>query len=169
MRRKEREAGREQALAVLDRCEWAVLAMTDGEGLPYCVPVTVVREGECLYFHGALEGEKAACLRARPRVCLTAVGDTRIVQEKFTTEYENAVVRGRVEELTRPEAKLEALRLLCLRHCPQGMGDFDRAAGASLPRTGVFKLKMEEVTGKRKKYGPDGKEITSGGKNLEKR
>lgn len=163
MRRKDREMGREAALAVLDRCEWAVLAMTDGAGLPYCVPITIVRGGETLYFHGALSGEKADCLRARPRVCLTAVGDTRIVQEQFTTEYESAVVRGRVEELTDPAAKLEALRLLCLRHCPRGMGGFEAAAGDSLPRTGVWALHLEEVTGKRKKYGPDGKEEKSTG------
>ena len=163
MRRKDREMGRETALAVLDKCEWAVLAMVDGAGLPYCLPITIVRDGETLYFHGALSGEKAQCLRARPRVCLTAVGDTRIVQEKFTTEYESAVVRGRVEEITGPAAKLEALRLLCLHHCPDGMGGFEAEAGASLRRTGVWALHMENITAKRKKYGPDGKEEKSTG------
>ena len=38
MRRKDREKSREFALEVTDKCEWAVLSMTDQEGMPYAVP-----------------------------------------------------------------------------------------------------------------------------------
>ena len=46
MRRKDREKSREFALEVTDKCEWAVLSMTDQEGMPYAVPVTIVRDGD---------------------------------------------------------------------------------------------------------------------------
>ena len=162
MRRKDREMDRAFALEVLDRCEWAVLAMTDEAGLPYCVPLTIVREGDTVYFHGALSGEKADCLHRNGRVCLTAVGDTRIPPDNFTTEFESAVARGQAEALVEDEEKLHALRLLCRRHVPTHMDAFEEAALASLRRTGVWRFKIDSITGKRKKYGPDGQELKFG-------
>lgn len=53
MRRKDREMNRDFALYVADKCEYATMAMTDEKGLPYCVPVTIVRKGEYIYFHSA--------------------------------------------------------------------------------------------------------------------
>ena len=50
MRRKDREMPREFGLSVLDRCEYATLALIDPDGFPYCVPITIVREGDALYF-----------------------------------------------------------------------------------------------------------------------
>lgn len=162
MRRRDREMDEAFALMVLDKCEWATLATVDEDGAPYCVPVTIVRDGARIYFHCAQAGHKVENLRTRPRVCLTAVGETHIVQAEFTTEYECAVVRGTAEEITDPQAKTEALRLLCLRHTPEGMGGFQAAIAASLARTGVWAISMDEVTAKRKKYGKDGKELKFG-------
>lgn len=71
-----------------------VLAMTDGEGKPYCIPLNGVRAGEKIYFHCAKAGEKVDCLRTHPQVCLTAVGHQRVIQAIYETEYQCAVVRG---------------------------------------------------------------------------
>lgn len=159
MRRQERETDEKFARELLDRCEWAVLAMTAPDGAPYCVPVTIAREGQALYIHGAPAGRKADSLRAHPRFCLTAVGDTNIVPEKFTTEYESAVACGTAVEVTDDAEKLHALRLLCERHTPTNMAAFDRAASASLPRTAIWRLEIESLTGKRKKYDAQGREV----------
>ena len=34
-----RDANPEKGLEALDQCEYMVLAMTDGEGKPYCIPL----------------------------------------------------------------------------------------------------------------------------------
>ena len=151
MRRKERQITEEEAWAVVDKCEYAFLAMTAEDGTPYGLPVTVVREGRNIYFHSALEGRKVECLRRQPRVCLTCVGDTAIQQDRFTTLYESAVAFGTAAEVTENAEKVEALRLLCLRHTPDNMADFDRAVNASLARTGIWKIAVEELTGKAKR------------------
>ena len=91
------------------------------------------------------------CLRRHPRVCLTCVGDTAIQQDRFTTLYESAVAFGTAAEVTEDGEKVEALRLLCLRHTPDNMADFDRAVNASLARTGIWKITVEEITGKAKR------------------
>ena len=151
MRRKERQITEEEAWAVVDKCEYAFLAMTAEDGTPYGLPVTIVREGRNIYFHSALEGRKVECLRRQPRVCLTCVGDTAIQQDRFTTLYESAVAFGTAAEVTENAEKVEVLRLLCLRHTPDNMADFDRAVNASLARTGIWKIAVEELTGKAKR------------------
>ena len=151
MRRKERQITEGEAWAVVDKCEYAFLAMTAEDGTPYGLPVTIVREGRNIYFHSALEGRKVECLRRHPRVCLTCVGDTAIQQDRFTTLYESAVAFGTAAEVTEDGEKVEALRLLCLRHTPDNMADFDRAVNASLARTGIWKIAVEELTGKAKR------------------
>ena len=151
MRRKERQITEEEAWAVVDKCEYAFLAMTAEDGTPYGLPVTIVRKEWDIYFHSAPEGRKAECLRRRPQVCITCVGDTEVQQDQFTTLYESAVAFGTAVELTEDQEKIEALRLLCLRHTPDNMRDFDRAIGTSLARTAVWKIVVAEITGKAKR------------------
>ena len=151
MRRRDREMDGAFACQVLDKCAYMVLAMTDREGNPYCIPVSGVREGMTLYFHCALEGEKADCMHRHPRVCVTGVGETVLVPEEFTIAFESAVARGTAEEVTVEAEKIHALRLLCLRYAASNMAEFDGAVQRSLGRTGIWKITMDSVTGKRKK------------------
>ena len=151
MRRKDRQMPEEFAWQVVDKCEYAFLAMTAEDGTPYGLPVTIVREGRNVYFHSAMEGRKVECLRRQPRVCLTCVGDTAIQQDRFTTLYESAVAFGTASEVTEDQDKVRALRLLCQRHTPDNMADFDRAVQTSLARTGIWKITVEEMTGKAKR------------------
>ncbi|MDY3238914.1 MAG: pyridoxamine 5'-phosphate oxidase family protein [Anaerovoracaceae bacterium] len=162
MRRIDREMPAEFAYDVTDRCEYATLSMTDPEGLPYCLPVTIVRDEDTVYFHCARDGFKVQCLRANPQVCLACVCDTHIIAEKFTTEYASAILRGTASEVTDDAEKIHALRLLCQRHTPAGMDGFDAAVAKSLPRTAVWKIEISYITGKRKKYDSRGEEMKFG-------
>lgn len=162
MRRADREMGLEFAHMVLDKAEWMTLAMVGVDGEPYCIPINLTREGDYLYLHSALEGEKAQCLRAHPRVCISAVGDTRLIPARFTTEFESVVVRGTAEELTDPEEKREGLRIFTAKYCAPLGERFERAVAGSFARTAVFRIHMDAVTAKRKKYRSDGKELKYG-------
>ena len=151
MRRKDRQMPEEFAWEVVDKCEYAFLAMTAEDGSPYGLPITIVRDGSAVYFHSAMEGRKAACLRRHPRVCLSCVGDTRVPEGKFTTLFESAVAFGTAAEVTDEEEKIHALRILCRRHAPDNMAAFDQAVAASLQRTAIWKITVEEITGKAKR------------------
>ena len=72
MRRKDREMDRDFALAVADKCEYANIAMADKNGMPYCVPVTIARSEDRIYFHSALEGRKTKYSKKTPRCVLHA-------------------------------------------------------------------------------------------------
>lgn len=148
MRRRDRQIPEEQAWEILDRCDYAVLAMTAEDGTPYGLPLNVVREGRVVYFHGAQAGRKAACLQKAPRVCLTCVETCEIVPERYTTRYASAVAFGRVEEITEPEEKVQALRLLCRRYTPEHLAGAEKEIIQSLRGTAVWKLMVDEITGK---------------------
>ncbi len=148
MRRKEREQGAEFVHQVMDHCAYMVLSMTGADGLPYCVPVTPVRSGEDIYFHCAPEGEKADALRANPSVAMAFVREAETVPRKFTARYSSVLARGTATEVADRDEKVEALRLLCLRHCPGDMDRFDEVVRDWLPRTAVWKIHIDAATGK---------------------
>lgn len=150
MRRKDREKDEAFALQMVDKCKFATVAMVTPEGKPYCVPLSIVRVGNLIYFHSAMKGEKIDNLKANPQICMACVGDVEPLKDKFTTAFESAVVKGKAEQVTDSQEKIEALRAICLRYTPENMAQFDQAIAHSLNVTDVWRISMDEVTGKAK-------------------
>jgi hypothetical protein len=150
MRRKDRERSTEFAYDVLSKCEYATLSMVDANGNPYGIPITIANDNNYIYFHSAMEGTKVEVLKSNPKVCISCVGDTKVPEGKFTTLYQSAVVRGVATEVLEDNEKIKALRLLCQRHTPNNMEDFNNAIERSLSRTAVYKISIDDITGKGK-------------------
>lgn len=155
MRRKDRSRGKEFSLELIDRCTHGVMALTTGEDTPYCLPLSLVRVGDALYFHCAHQGRKVELMRTNPKVCVTFVGGDRpayLDKGEYTTFFQSVIVTGTVREVTDDGEKTEALRALCQKLTPQAMdGDkFKQAVSRSLPATGVWRIDMEEISGKEK-------------------
>jgi nitroimidazol reductase NimA-like FMN-containing flavoprotein (pyridoxamine 5'-phosphate oxidase superfamily) len=150
MRRKDRERDRNFAEEVVDRCRYAVLATVNDDGSPYCVPLSIVRDGERIYFHCAREGRKIDNLKGRNRVCLACVGNVEEPPDHFTVVYESAIVFGAAEEVLEDEEKVRALRLLCERHSPANMAAFEDELARGYPVTAVWKIHIEEISGKQR-------------------
>ena len=181
MRRKDREMDREFGIEVIDKSKYGVLSMIAEGDEPYGLPLSIVRDGEYLYFHSAMDGRKVKTLTKNPNVSVVFVGEIRIpenyteeelreiaedrskaallISKVFTTEYESAVVKGRVELVEDEQEKIRAMRLICEKHTPTKMDYFDMAIGAGLKRTNIYRIEMEEIKAKRKKYDTRGKEI----------
>ena len=157
MRRKDRQQDREFSLALIDRCTHGVLALSTGEEAPYCLPLSLVRVGDCLYFHCAREGRKIQLLRRDPRVCVTFVGEDAPTFEapaNYTTLFQSAIVTGTASEVLDQEEKVAALRALCQKLTPSFMEHFDFAVEKSLKVTSVWRIQMEDISGKAKLAKP---------------
>ena len=152
MRRKDRERDRDFALAVIDECEYGTVAIQGDE--PYCLPLSLVRVGEELYFHCALEGTKLELLRKNNAVWVSFVGSNTAAQDDFTTYFRSAMVRGTAAEVTDNGEKIAALRALCQRLTPAHMPHFDREVARSFAVTGIWKIHIDEITGKEKLRKP---------------
>lgn len=89
MRRKDRAISQEMAIHILEEGEFGVLSTCGKDGWPYGVPLSYVyREGK-LYFHGAATGHKLDNLRYCPKASFTVTAHTHVLQERFSTAYEN--------------------------------------------------------------------------------
>ena len=154
MRRSDRALSHEEALAIIDHAPFGTVAMCGKDGLPYCVPLNLVRVTNDLYFHCALSGTKSDLLRSDGRVCITFVTQaqpgSQAGKNNFTCFYRSAIVTGQAHEVLDPLEKTEALRAICQRFLPDAMvGDnFSRAAETSLHRTGIWRISMDQITGK---------------------
>ena len=147
MRNTNRQKSREFAENVIDKCGFFVMA-TAGPNGPYCIPVSIAREGQRLYFHTAKEGHKIDNLKFDNRVCVTCVGKYTIPEGKFNVDYESAVVFGTAEEVVSDDEKIRALELICRRYTPGNMTSFDASINKNLERTAVWKIHIDEISGK---------------------
>ncbi len=148
MRRKDREQSREFALEVVDTCPYAVLATVNADGTPYCVPVTIVRDGEAIYFHGALAGQKIENLTARPQVSLACVSRAITRQQTYSVDYASAIVTGVASLVTEKEEKAHVLRILCERHTPEAMDGVEKYIASGIGHAAVVRVTVTSITGK---------------------
>jgi len=115
---------------------WGVLASVGDDG-PYAVPVSYVLEGGEVYF-ACGRGQKLRYLQENPAVCLTV---TEVAHRK---EWRSVVVRGEVEWVEEPLARIRILRALLsqdgARPTLEGLGHAARGA--------VCRIRAREVSGR---------------------
>ena len=145
-RRADRAISDEQAVALLDRGEYGVLATVGSDGLPYAVPMNYVRDGSTLILHSAHSGRKINNLQDENRISFCVVGKVRAVGEKFTTQYESVIVSGRVELIKENDRKVALLTKFANRFAPTV--DPESFIGQYLSQTTVFIVNIETITGK---------------------
>lgn len=153
MRRNDRAQDRQFSLALIDRCTHGVMALSTGEDTPYCLPLSFVRIEDSLFFHCAAQGRKTDLLRRFSKVCVTFVGDDRpafVPPAMYTTYFQSVLVTGTASEVEDPREKTDALRALCQKVTPEHMDSFDAAVRQSLAVTAVWRVRMENISGKAK-------------------
>lgn len=150
MRRNEREiTGRDELLAVLDRCFTCRVALFDCD-YPYIVPMNYGVKSETdggvtLYFHGASEGKKMDLLRQCPRVGFEVDRHEPYEAGSLTSKYESVVGVGELSVVTDAEEKDTAIRIIT-EHYEIA---FTQVFAACMPQTTILKLTVKSMTGKR--------------------
>lgn len=184
MRRKDREMSREFGLKIIDKARFGVLSMVSEDGMPYGVPLSIVRDGNTLYFHSARAGRKVKTLAGNPGVSITFVGEVdvpglytkevldEIVKQEskselltsnvFTTEFESVIVTGGVRLVEDEQERLKGMRLICEKFTPAKMDYFDAAVKFGLGVTAIYAVEIEGIETKRKKYDSSGTEMKWG-------
>ena len=169
---------RDFALKIIDESDYGVLGL-GGED-PYTLPLSIIRKEDNLYFHSAKAGRKVEKIKDGDLVSVTFVGRVQVPRlysreeiedhikmgnfsqigsKIYTTEFESAHVSGRIYQVNDEEEKKEVLYNIAEKYT-KDLADLSLGfIEASLGRTAVYKIQMLEVNGKRKKYGPDAKEL----------
>jgi nitroimidazol reductase NimA-like FMN-containing flavoprotein (pyridoxamine 5'-phosphate oxidase superfamily) len=153
MRRRDRELSEAEALAILAKSEFGVLATVGQDGWPYAVPVNhVLVEGALangsLLIHCATAGHKLDNLAVNARVSYCVVTQAEVLPEELATRYESAIAFGRAVRLEAEVDRRAALQAFGLRYAAQHPGRVQEEIEKDLFRTVVLRIDLERVTGK---------------------
>lgn len=147
VRRKDREIGTHEAIELLTNCDYGVLSTTGKDGQPYGVPLSFAYKDHCIYFHSALNGHKIENIENNPRVSFCVVGKTKVLPDKFSTEYESAIAFGVASEVQGSERN-RALLLLLEKYAPLFTEEGKEYIARKERSTKVIKIDIEHISGK---------------------
>ena len=151
MRRSDREVKDfDGIIRIMEKCDVCRIALNNN-GYPYILPLNFGMKVDNniveLYFHGANEGMKYDLIQNDNRASFEMDCEHRLVTElergSCTMEYESVIGRGYIEILPEEE-KYDALCIL-MKHYHQETFPFNKSV---MPHTTVFKLVVENMTGK---------------------
>lgn len=155
MRRKDREiTTREDMIKVFQKADACRIGFAV-ENVSYIVCLNYGYEWESempvLYFHCANEGKKLEQMKLNPYVCfqLDTDHELRYVEEKVycTMDYSSVVGMGYLEPVSDEAERIKGLDLLMAHHGHSVPVEYPKG---SLSRTTVLRLRVTEVTGKKK-------------------
>src|SRR6266702_1427626 len=147
VRRKDRELGLHEAMELLSTSEYGVLSTVGEEMQPYGMPLSFVFKNNCIYFHCALSGRKLQNLGNNNKVSFCVVGKTKVLPDKFATEYESAIAFGVATELYGDE-RYSALLALLEKYTPEYIDEGKKYIEQKDAAMKVFKVEISYITGK---------------------
>ncbi|MCL2652378.1 MAG: pyridoxamine 5'-phosphate oxidase family protein [Propionibacteriaceae bacterium] len=148
----------DDVLGVLARCQTGHLGLVDDQG-PYVVPISfgfeVVDGGVVIWCHGATAGRKITAIRAGGRVCFEAEWLNEIVKNvpeacDMTAVYESVIGFGEAREVTDPDEARRGAAIIVDRYDP---GASRTLPDPLRPNVTVFKIELDEISGKRRERG----------------
>jgi len=148
MRRKDKQIGTDEAIQLLNECEYGVLSTVGNDGQAYGVPLNYAYHDNCIYFHCALKGHKIDNIDNNPKVSFCVVGNTKVLPSEFSTEYVSAVVFGVASEVQGTE-RYNALVLLLKRLSPDFMEEGEKYIEKYDKATKVIKIDIQHISGKK--------------------
>ncbi len=150
VRRKDRIIPAEEVVEILTAGEYGYLATVDEHGQPYGIPLSYVYWQQAIYFHCALTGHKLDNLAQQSKVSFCVVGKTKVLPDRFGTEYESAVIIGVAGEV-HGEERQAALVALLEKYCRDYLEEGRRYIKNKEKATRVFRITVASLSGKARK------------------
>ena len=147
MRKIERQMSNMEALELLNKSEYGILSTCGEDNQPYGVPLSYVVIDRNIYFHGAGVGTKLDNISANDKVSFTVVGKTKILSDKFSTEYESVIAFGRAITL-KEEEKYEPLMEFIRKYSPEFMEAGQLYIDRAKKETALIKIEIYNFSGK---------------------
>jgi uncharacterized protein len=147
IRRKDREIPIQEARKIVDNAEYGILSTVGEDGQPYGMPLSYVHNNNSIYFHCALSGQKLDNIENNARVSFCVVSNTRVLPDKFATEYESALVFGVASEVLGAERQ-SALLWLLEKYSPDFIEEGKQYIELKDKVTKVFRIEINHISGK---------------------
>ena len=163
MRRKDKEIhDRDLIERIMAQAQVCRLGLCKDE-MPYIVPVAFGYDGEHIYFHTARDGKKIAYMTANKRVCFELEHEVQLLPAygsgcAWSFSFYSIIGFGTVEEIIETQLKANALNQI-MKHYSQREWDFNPEP---LERTRLWRISIEQITGKQSKDKAAHRESLSG-------
>ncbi|MGL5617250.1 MAG: pyridoxamine 5'-phosphate oxidase family protein [Sarcina sp.] len=131
----------------LETTEFGVLGTIGENGYPYTVPVNFVYIDSSIYFHCGILGNKIDNINFNNKVSFTIVPHSKVLREKFDSEYESVIAFGDASEVFSDEKRnilLEILNKYSKDYIASGKIYIEKAIDA----VKVFKIDIKHLSGK---------------------
>jgi uncharacterized protein len=152
MRRKDRLITQEEAMEVLKKGEYGILATVDESGQPYGVPVSYVVMDGAVYFHSTnAGGHKFDNFTKNNKVGFTVVSNTKVLPDQFATLYESVVVFGEASVVDDEAERLAAFREFLPKYSPSFLSEGEQYIKTAGPMAMIIKISINEISGKSKR------------------
>jgi nitroimidazol reductase NimA-like FMN-containing flavoprotein (pyridoxamine 5'-phosphate oxidase superfamily) len=146
----------------LRRAAYGVLATAEGNQ-PFLNANTFVYDEptHAIYIHTARQGRTPVNIEANPRVCFMISELGRLLPSRkageFSCEYAGVVIFGRAERLNDEQEARDALEKLLGKYFPHlhPGSDYEHVTQDELDATAVFRIRIEQWSGKRKRESED--------------
>jgi len=123
------------------------LSTVSEDRIPYGVPLSFCIINHCIYFHCAVEGQKIDNITQNSCVSFCAVGNTKILPDKFGVKYESVIVSGEVEEVLDINKQI-ALEGLLHKYSPEFFDNGIEYIETLREKARVFRISIDRLTGK---------------------
>lgn len=147
LRKEARKIDSSEAIEILKAGEYGVMSTMGDNGYAYGVPLSYVYFNDAIYFHCAKEGHKLDNIAFNSNVSFCVVGKTESKPEKFTVEYESAIVFGKASEVLGDE-KLDVLFALIDKYSHDYIEQGKEYINRAHSHTTIIKISIEHITGK---------------------
>ncbi len=148
MRRIKSLMTKEDTIKLLKRCDEGVLGTIGTNGYPHTVPLNYVFFNNKIYFHSAKEGFKLRNIEDNPKVSFTVYDNVTIIEERFTTNYQSAIVYGKAKIIPgNKEVLMELIKKYSSKFINEGIEYVDK----SYNTTYLIEITLEHISGKESK------------------
>jgi nitroimidazol reductase NimA-like FMN-containing flavoprotein (pyridoxamine 5'-phosphate oxidase superfamily) len=151
IRRKDRALDNASAFAVLKNSAYGVLSTADKDNQPYGIPVSYVVVDNSIFIHSATEGHKLENIMSNSKVSFCVVGKTKLLPDKFSTQYESAIVFGTASIVDGENQKREAFKAILAKYSPDYMEAGETYIDKLFNQVVVIKVSIDHITGKSRK------------------
>ncbi len=162
VRRRDRAQEDAWIQSALANAQYGFLAtVSDGQPFINSNLFVYVADEHCIYIHTARLGRTRSNLDVSESVCFSVAAMGRLLPAdealEFSVEYSGATVFGRGRVLEDDDEKERGLQYIMDRYAPhlRPGRDYRPIIASELKRTAVFRIDIDEWSGKQKQEAPD--------------
>ncbi len=146
MRRSKSVMNEDETYEFLKHCREGVLGTIGINGYPHTVPLNYVLFNNKIYFHSAKEGLKLLNIKINSNVSFTVFDNVKIIEEKFTTNYQSVIVYGKAKIIPADkEILIELIKKYSDKFLKEGIAYVEKDFDSTI----LVEIIIEHITGKR--------------------